>query len=346
MKGFSQGILITVIAILCLLLTGEIAIRAYVYLMSVTDQYGGRSIELSEEYGWLPTKNHQFSVEKIDAAGTRYMVDFKTDSNGFRIYGDPEAKDRKKVLFLGDSFTQAVDVSNSKTYYGILADNMPIEVFSIGGGGYGTLQEYMQLDKYVDEIRPDIVVIQFSSNDFINNSYELEAASNRNNNGMRRPYLTEHGVVYRNPGKLPVVRDFANKYSRFMYFIIKRIDRLYARGSTSVEDVIAERGVGHPLFRESVAITEQLLERIRARVPSTARIYAFSVDGKRPFYEEFRRISESNGIQFIDGIPQALDDAEKNEITTKAADRAHWNEAGHEIAAKVLKKHLDSNYEL
>jgi len=51
----------------------------------------------------------------------------------------------------------------------------------------------MVLDQYVDFIDPAIILWQYSGNDIINNSYELERSSYINNNGMRRPYLTETG---------------------------------------------------------------------------------------------------------------------------------------------------------
>ena len=35
-----------------------------------------------------------------------------------------------------------------------------------GGGGYGTLQQYLLLKKYFNKINPDIIIHQFCENDF------------------------------------------------------------------------------------------------------------------------------------------------------------------------------------
>jgi lysophospholipase L1-like esterase len=290
--------------------------------------------------------NYVFNGDKIDAMGKSYPVKLQTNNDGFRIFGNPQENNKKKVLFLGDSFTQAVEVSNSKTYYGILSDTLPIEVFAFGVGGYGTLQEYMILDKYIDEIRPDIIVIQFCSNDFVNNHYELELRSNMNNNAMRRPYLTKNGIIYRSPKNFSAIRDVANKHSRIFYFIISRIDRLLKKvlHTNSVEDVIEEKGVSYPFFRESVEITGQLVKKIRLRIPSATPVYAFSSDDSNPYYDEFKRISKNNVIYFIDGIPQSIRDAEQEGITTRAADHAHWNETGHQIVANALKHYFEANW--
>ena len=61
-------------------------------------------------------------------------------------------------------------------------------------------------------------------------------------------------------------------------------------------------------------------------------------------YDELKRISENNGIYFIDGIPQAVRNAEQKGIITRAADGTHWNEAGHQIAARVIKEYFEVNW--
>ena len=133
----------------------------------------------------------------MDAGGNRYLIEYKTNKDGFRLFGNLKNNKKRKVMFVGDSFTHAVQVSNNKTYYGILGDALPIEVFAYGGGGYGTLQEFMIINKWLDVVKPDMVILQYCSNDFINNHFELELRSNRNNNGMRRPYLTNRDkIVY------------------------------------------------------------------------------------------------------------------------------------------------------
>lgn len=325
------------------MICGEIAIRVYHWFKYDTNQ-PRKSIVLDDKLGWLPTSRYLFHGDKLDATGEIYSVKIQTNHDGFRIFGNLREEDKKKVLFLGDSFTHALEVSDDKTYYAILKKNLPIEVFAFGGLGYGTLQEYMILEKYADEIRPDIVVIQFSSNDFINNSYELESRSCRNNNGMRRPYLMENGVIYKIPKSAPLFRNIANGYSRFLYFILNRIDRLNAVHADSVEDIIQKRGMSYPLFRESVEITEQLINKMKLRIPSKTLLYAFCVDDTDPYYEEFKRLSKKNGIYFIDGIPQAIRSAEQRGITTRAKDKAHWNETGHRIAADVLKRYYEANW--
>lgn len=241
---------------------GEIAIRVYHWFKYDKNQ-PGETIALDNQLGWLPTSRYLFHGDKLDASGKSYSAKIQTNRDGFRIFGNPREENKKKVLFLGDSFTHA---------------------------------------------------------------------------------LTENGVIYKVPKSAPLFRNIANRYSRFLYFILNRIDRLNAVHADSVEDIIQERGMSYPLFRESVEMTEQLIKKMKLRIPSKTLLYAFCADDTDPYYEELKRLSKKNGIYFIDGIPQAIRSAEQRGITTRAEDKAHWNETGHRIAADVLKQYFEANW--
>jgi len=263
------------------------------------------------------------------------------------MYGNPHEETKKKVLFIGDSFTHAIHVSNDKTYYAVLKKNLDIEVFVLAVQGYGTLQEYMMLDKYVDGIDPDLVVIQFCGNDFINNYYELELASSWNNNGLRRPYFINNSITYKTPANFPAIRDFAANYSHFMYLVISRLDRLKAshdKSGESVEHIIATQGLAFPLFKESAEITERLLRMIKQRIPAQTPILAFSTGYAGRDDKEFKRLSEKIGIRYIESPSLALRAAEHAGVTTTVADGQHWSNEGHEIVANALQAYLKEKW--
>lgn len=345
MKNIFLGLLSIVIALAVVLLFGEVATRGfYAYKSQVNNQKLFTIISLDKEFGWLPTANYAYQGELLDAAGNSYPVNISTNTQGFRIYGDPRESRRKKVLFLGDSYTQAMHVSDDKTYFGLLQDALNIEVFAYGVEGYGTLQAYMVLDRYIDEIRPDAVVIQFCPNDIINNHPELERRSTLNRMGIRRPYLVDGEIVYETAASFPWLRNFAANYSRFLYTIIKKIDLLNVDPDTSIEKVIRVEGMDNALFRASVGAASEVLAMVQSRVPDTTEVYAFSTDWGRPYHPEFKRISEESGIAFINGNGRLLQMAEKNGVTTRAADNAHWNNEGHRIVADVLGRYLEKRW--
>jgi len=347
-KSFFTNLLVLTMTLVVLFIGGEVSLRIYHYFKhsaKVPETAG--EFRLDERLGWRATENYQFSGTLKDAADKPYAVQIATNRYGFRMFGEVNSP-KKKIMVIGDSLTQAVAVSNDKTYYALISKRLPVEIFAYGCGGYGTLQEYMILDEYVDMIKPDIIIWQFCSNDFINNDYELELNSTRNNNGTRRPYLASDGrIFYAVPTRYKIIsfmREYINPHSKLSAFIFKRADRLlaYLTRDMTVENDITAEGSGHSGFKRSSRITARIMQMVRERTPHT-RILVFCSDDANPFYDEIKKIVQQNHMEFIDGIPQAIQEANKPANTTYAADKAHWNELGHKIVAEKIIEYLTRN---
>ena len=226
------GILsLPVLSALIILVVGELGFRLYqrwdagIPLRSslMQDEMNPAwSIVLDDTLGWRARAGYQdlHVVTQTTSKGVKYPVKRTQKEYGFRMFGDLRST-RPKVFVIGDSFTQAVQVSDDDTYYASLKDTLGVEVFAYGAGGYGTLQEYMILDQYVDMIKPTLILWQFCGNDFINNDPALETASLFNNNGLKRPYWVDGHVVYLLPKAWSAsVRIFAQRHSRFLYLAV------------------------------------------------------------------------------------------------------------------------------
>lgn len=326
-----KKILLCILALFVSLLLLEAAIRVYVAL------YRNHSIILDDTLGWRSRPNYRYHGKMEDASGKLYDVKNETDANGFREFGDISSG-RTKILIIGDSYTHAVEVSNSNTYCHLLAGLTGMEVFAHGTRGYGTLQEYMMLNELFDWIQPDIVLLQYCPNDFINNDVELERRSLQNNNHMRRPYLTDDGdVTWYTPSSFPRIREFASRHSKFLYFCISRLDLRIAaaRQKEGVEHEIRALGKTHPGFAKSVDITGRLMTMIKARAAG-AVVLAFAESYDQPYYDAFITVLQSAGIKEIKGVPEALRKAASEGLVVRAKDGFHWNEAGHRIVAEAL----------
>lgn len=267
-KRLVINITLAILSIFFAILRGEIAIRVYYVSKRVLKGDSKvRAIRIDKKLGWRTTENYVFKGWRKDASGKDYFVEVETNDYGFRIFGDTYSKN-KKIMFIGNSYTGALQVSNDKTYYGFIQKKLPVEVFAYGGGGYGTLQEYMILDEYIDITQPDFIVLQYHSNDFINNSYELELNSYKHNNGLWRPYLMENDkIFYAIPKRFSLIRNIANNYSEFLYVVLSRIDKLAAtkRKNMAVERYIEEQGKHHLGFKYSAQIMNKLIEMFRIR---------------------------------------------------------------------------------
>ena len=301
----------------------------------------GKGLVIDADLGWKNTE--YFSAEKIlaDAKGNEYIARVNSSKYGFKVFGNNNSDNR--VLIVGDSFTDANEVSNNKTFWGILADNFKnLNFYVYGCGGYGNLQEYMIIDRYIDEIKPQFLLLQLSPNDFINNDYSLECNSYSNNNGLRRPYINSAGTIfYNNPKHLRLLPEFLIENSRLFYLFNYKVEVLYylLKQNQSVEKDIERMGAAHEGFRQSAELTKIIMQKIKDRAPGV-KIYVFCVDSKQPYYDEFKQLAKSEGFTFIDGIPQAVEFAENSGHVTRAADKGHWNELGHKIAGEKISEYF------
>jgi hypothetical protein len=282
---------------------------------------------LDSELGWR-TKPFVDLTRNRPPFGT---VRYTTAQNGFRIWGDPGAPAR--VLVIGDSFTQALEVSDGTEFYAFLTGCPGTAVFAYGGGGYGTTQEFLVLDRYVDEIRPTVVVWQLSPNDVINNLWELESRSLINNNRMTRPYWESGRIRMRYPS-----RSFWMRHTMLGRWLaskigIVRVDRL---GAESIEYRLSENP---DLLERSLRVTEQVLAAAEERLGDVP-IVAFEAEHFDWLGDAFAQIADRLGIVFVP-VNAAVAEAKAAGLQVDGQPRdSHWNQNGHRIAGETLRDTL------
>ena len=351
LRGRVIAIVLPVGSLALLLLAGELAVRTWhlvrwdVAFFQGTPRTAGNlsPVALDPQLGWRATPNYRFDGERRNADGSSYAVRISQDQNGFRAFGDPDSH-RPKVFVVGDSFTQAVEVSDDKTYYARLQDALGAEIFAYGGGGYGSLQEFMILDQFYDRIKPDLIIWQYSTNDLVNNLPEMETASTINNNGLVRPYFVDGRIVQVLPkSSATTLREFALRYCRVCYLVLNRIDRL--RAMVSLDTVESETSPGErsaALFRRAVAVTDQIMGRVKARAGGTP-IVGFIVGEGEPYGSEYieslTTLSARHDISLME-VERPVLISEAKGTVVRAEDQAHWNEVGHRIAGEALTQSL------
>jgi hypothetical protein len=296
--------------------------------------------------GWRTSPNIHYRVSLKDALKKTYQVDVATDEHGFRSFGDIHSG-KTKLFFVGDSFTAAVEISNDKTYYTQIGTMLgDVEVFAYGAGGYGSLQEFMILDQYLDLIKPDVIVWQFYENDFLDNDPDLDFLKFFYNTGTPRPYLDPAGNV-------------ANRYAtynnlfwalpawiaeniRLLKILNTRFSLAINRRSKNglVPKDIAQSAATREAFRRSESITRMIMEQVKWRAGKIP-VYLFCITEKQPYYDTIRNICQSVGIRFIAGVPRGLSEHERERPrSTRAADGEHLNETGDRVVAERIVQAL------
>lgn len=316
-----------------ILAIGEIAVRLFA---EAPKEYSDKSI-MDEELGWLPKANYSSSY-KMHTHGDNpieWEVDYETSKNGFRTWPDKDSN-KPKVLLIGDSFVQAVEVSTNKTFYSYIADSLDIDIFAFGQAGYGTLQQKMILAKYKDQISPDLIILQTCDNDFIDNHGPLENNS-KYTVGLRRPYYDLDGnleyVAYKEP--IAKWKKFIDK-SKFLGLLRQKVEyTFFKKEEKSSQDLMAELGDKYEPYSDAQKITSRVLKEIKTIAGETP-IVAFSASSYEPQLSAFRKLSQSAEIPFYDSIGVKIIEASWHMKPVFSSDGFHWSEEGHYRVANLL----------
>jgi GDSL-like lipase/acylhydrolase family protein len=130
------------------------------------------------ELGWAPIPG---STSTVTNART---IHAQHNRLGFRDI-EYERDTRPVLLFLGDSFVWGVDAEASERFTDLLRERISnYHTVNAGVSGYGTDQEYLLLQRIWSDIKPEMVVLVFCTDN--------DRADNRTNiryDGYRRPYF-------------------------------------------------------------------------------------------------------------------------------------------------------------
>jgi lysophospholipase L1-like esterase len=274
-------------------------------------------------------------------------VEYRTNALGMRTFSSKDA--RCRILVLGDSFTDAIEVSNDQTFHSIMDERSSCAVFAYGVGGWGNLQEMMALEKLVPVTSPSEVIVQLSGNDIINNSFELEQQSYWNNLAQRRPYLGEDGVIrQRTPYNTPLVSwlrfvpSWVEDNFRIMSFVKYRLLRYAAshHGDDTIEARLMRNREDVPAYQAALAITRQIFDRMTALAPNADFLAFAATTG--PMAEDLLAVAKSSGMTIVGGLPEAVEQADKAGTPVYSSDGVHWSVTGHQLVADFLLQRLDA----
>lgn len=287
--------------------------------------------------GWAMRESYRRVYTQYTHGGSRYLVRFSTDSSGGRVCGDAGTGARRKILVVGDSFTEAWEVNDNLEYYCVAGRSLGAQVHGFGAGGYGTLQERMVVERLLPTERPDLVILQVCYNDFINNDFGLEKASWQNNHFQKRPYWREGHVEFLLPNHFPIWFEVARMHSRIASNLYDGFVNRSAATAHSVEQDIERDGAGHPGFQAAAVETRELFGQIK-QLLKARRLAVFATDLQEPYLSGYRRIFRELDIPFIEDGAAAVRSASAQSVDVFAHDGVHWNETGDRIAGEALAR--------
>lgn len=295
-------------------------------------------IQPDSELGWMIMPNVRMSQIIQDLEGNSYSLNFSTDAHGFRLRDTYPGG----ILFVGDSFTQAVDASDEYTYYAIVKQLLPQwPISGIGVAGFGTLQEFMLVDRVFSVVKPSVIVLQMCDNDLIDNTFELVSRARLHPLYLRRPYYENGQVTYREQYGLRLATN-----SRIFWKIYNLwLDHSYLKLGSFVVD---KDDNFSQLCDQTVATTRKILEKGRENRPSV-KFFAFSVGDrikcplhdKPPPSELLERAATSAGYIWLGNLTVEVDRILGKKAM--AGDGGHYNQLGNTLIGKLLAERLEQH---
>jgi hypothetical protein len=307
--------------------------------------------------------------------GTEWKQEVETNSFGMRDreHKTARAGTKFRILVLGDSFMEAIQVKFDRSFPKLLEDRLSvalkreIEVINAAVSGWGTDEELTYLERYGRAFKPDLILVAMTlQNDLLDN--------------MKQNF---HVLV--NNRVLPIERRdtpfVAYKFWQLRAFLSAKFHtyQLFRRWwhSTKVEQGSMELNthVLDLISREMAPqvitgwrITQELLRKIKVisddlhaqmsiiLIPLTIQLddanlsqlllqrglakSEICVDEPQRIMRQF---GQAEKIEVIDLLPSFREEQKRHGKTLILKYDGHWSEAGHAIAARVVSRNLVHN---
>jgi hypothetical protein len=162
LREISKNLSILALTLVVVVVLLECAVRGYSYFAFP------KMMEIDDQLGWRHAPNRERTF--VNELGEAVLM--RQNNYGLRgaDYDPAQTLGKSRVLVLGDSFTEAVQVSEEQTFVGRLNKLHPeLQVLNAGVGGYGTVQEYLYLELHGKLIRPAAVLLAIYENDLTDN---------------------------------------------------------------------------------------------------------------------------------------------------------------------------------
>jgi hypothetical protein len=307
-----------------------------------------------------------------------FRIKIKHNSLGFRDneYSPSKTSGKKRIIFLGDSFTWGWGIKKDEIYTERLENILDnSEVINMGIPGYGVEQEFNVLNQYALRFAPDIIVVGFFLDDFL--SKDLFAIS------WEKFPFKDLPVCLMQPEMIELkeylfnfflsAQRFLRSHSILYNFVAQKIKT--TRQLEWFREGLAERGIMKSDLPFSIAASLSLKKKDQWNFTENAliqmgkicesrniKLAVVIIPEKSQVYKKFwpfiiakygidiedlflpnryiKKVCEKNNISALDLLPEFKSHAELGEELYFDYD-PHWNSHGHELAANLVRDFLN-----
>jgi len=256
--------LLLVVSLLAGLVFAEIVLRLFV------EQETKRLAAFDRDLGWTGRPNGEgWYVRRSDGIREYFVY----NELGFR---DEKLKetDSPRVLFLGDSFQEGLEVPYTETFHEQVEQRLKeeqghdVDVVSVASQGYSTAQQLRAYRKFSARIKPDMVVLMFYTGNDLTDNLRHEFAY-LDNEG--RLVIPDRSFSWFQERRLEFVRWVYE--SSHLVFLLKNT----AENVTRIRFADESKKVTRVSDAHKVAITDSLIALLYETVREDGKMFAVVV---------------------------------------------------------------------
>ncbi|MFT5128425.1 MAG: hypothetical protein ACI8W8_002035 [Rhodothermales bacterium] len=243
---------------------------------------------------------------------------------------------KRRVVFLGDSFTFGEGVRDDHTYAEITAQALNAEACNLGVGGYNTSQAAKALKTVGLGLEPDAVILGYVPNDAEPPLFMIDPQTGQ---PLRRN--REASIEWEaGPQKAPTSMLYRSRLAQLVWQLSQQ-QRLGKQTVSYYQSLYAADSEG---WRESEEALREIIGLCRERdIPCVVLMFPILVDlsESHPFasiHEQVGRVVRDAGGIFVDLLP-AVKGQDARDLRVHPTDQ-HPNERVHAIVGELLAETL------
>lgn len=308
-----------------------------------------KQMKIDPAFGWYHVSNAQ---RYRTTEGVKVLVAQNKLGHRGPDYGPQAADGKKRVLILGDSFTEGSHVGEDELFSNLIANTYPnLEVMNAGVGGWSTVQEYLYLKEVGVNLHPNLVLLMFFDNDLDENCLSFYPSIGP------RPFASiQNGqlVIHQSPSpeawrKYALPLPFAEKLNRYSlayhFFNLRIYQSLRASYLNSLESEDVKTIAAYP----KMEIVKKLFRETRKTLDERGTLFAVGLvpsredaqKGSSDIQGRMLSLCKEEGIPCISLLRPLKKEYDKGVKPYWEAD-IHWNRVGHRAASEALGPYIQT----
>jgi lysophospholipase L1-like esterase len=302
------------------------------------------------EIGWVAKKNYHGVFQQTRLDGSAYSASIETNELGLRSFNSSgKGAAPFRILVLGDSYSMDPYASDAQMWWAVLAEQLAldpnltsdkVEVLAGGAGGYGTLQNLLLARRLkANQLpQPDLFVLQFCSNDFVNNHREWEATTIVHNQAFSRPYYEANDAIRFSDHILaPIWRTPFAHHSRLFNYLDLKLQGLFYKTFGGYGQVPSSVRVAR-FDQESLQITSALLKAVREEFSETLAIMVNCDSSNEGLNRYWVRLAIEAGFAPLEQPALSVFNESERKAILFNRDGGHFSPEGNQIFGVALSR--------